>query len=273
MKSLDLLEGLQLLPLLAATVCAGLVLAWTVIGLVRLAVRLSGFDPAKSLPIHDNITITSILFALMVGFSSAGLWNDWVQARSAVQREALALQNVLTLADGLSPDRAAKVKAGVITYAKAAVEQEWPAMSREIDMDDPLYAVSDSALVSLIADLSHEAVTPGSSPVSAMLLPQIFEARGARLARLTLASAGLSGVQWFALVSLFAMILTVVALVYNGHAGTQMLGVNLCAVAVSAAFFVLLAHDRPFKGVISVSPTPLLQLIAKTGAGKQPDGR
>ena len=273
MQLLDLLQGLPLPGLLAATVCAGLVLAWVVIGLVRLAVRLSGFDPAKSVPVHDNITITSILFALMLGFSSAGLWNDWVQARGAVQREALALQNVFTLADGLSPDRRAKVKAGVITYARAAVEQEWPAMSREIDMDDPLYAISDSALVSLIADLSHEAVMPGSSPVSAMMLPQIFEARGARLARLTLASSGLSGVQWFALVSLFAMMLTVVALVYNGHAGTQMLGVNLCAIAVSAAFFALLAHDRPFKGVISVSPAPLLQLIDKADVGTQPDTR
>jgi len=273
MKLLDWVQDLPLPSLLAATLCAGLVLAGAVIGLVRLAVRLSGFDPAKSVAVHHNMSVTSILFALMLGFSSAGLWNDWVQARSAVQREALALQNVFTLADGLSPDRRAKVRAGVIAYAKAAVEQEWPAMSHEIDMDDPLFAASDSALVSLIADLSHEAVTPGSSPVSAMLLPQIFEARSARLARLTLASSGLSGVQWFALVSLFATILTVLALVYNDHPGIQVLGVTLCALAVSTALFVLLAHDRPFKGVISVSSAPLLQLIAKPDASTQPAGR
>src|SRR5262245_10573187 len=273
MRLLDFVQSLSLTSLFAATVCAGLVLAWAVIGLVRLAVRLSGFDPTEAVPVHDNVTITSILFSLMIGFSAAGLWNDWVQARSAVQREALALQNVFTLADGLSADRTAKVRAGVIAYAKAAVEQEWPAMSHEIDMDDPLYAASDSALVSLIADLSHEAVTPGAPPASAMLLAQVFEARAARLARLTLASSGLSAVQWFALVCLFVMLLTVVSLVYNGHAGTQMLGVNLCAVAVSVALFVLLAHDRPFWGVISVNPTPLLQLIAKADAGTQPRGR
>jgi hypothetical protein len=100
-----------------------------------------------------------------------------------------------------------------------------------------------------------------------MLMPQIFEARSARLARLTLASSGMSSVQWFSLVSLIAITLLVVALVYNDHAGTQMLAVNLCAVAAAAAFFVLLAHDRPFTGVISVSPRPLLQLIAKADAG------
>ena len=66
-----------------------------------------------------------------------------------------------------------KGKRGRNHLCEAAVEKEWPAMSREIDMDDPLYAISDSAQVSLIADLSHEAVMPGSSPVSAMMLPQI----------------------------------------------------------------------------------------------------
>lgn len=238
MAVLDFLQNLPLPSLFAAIVVTGLVLAWLVLGLVRLVIRLLGVDPAKSLPIHDLTTVTSILFALMLSFAAAGIWNDWVHARTAVQREALALENVLALANGLSPEWAAKVKAGVNTYAKTAAEQEWPAMAREVDMDDPLFAVSDSALVNLITELSHEAVTPGGSPISPMLMPQIFEARSARLARLTLASSGMSGVQWFSLLCLIAITLLVVALVYNDHAGTQMLAVNLCAVAAAAAFFV-----------------------------------
>src|SRR5262245_13671064 len=81
--------------------------------------------------------------SLMLSFAAAGIWNDWVQARGAVQREALALENVLALVDGLSPERAAKVRAGVLAYARAAAEQEWPAMAEQVDMDDPLYDVSD----------------------------------------------------------------------------------------------------------------------------------
>src|SRR5262245_45934823 len=75
-------------------------------------------------------------------------------------------------------------------------------MAEQIDMDDPLYDVSDRALVGVIAEVSREAATPGASAVSMMLLPQVFDARSARLARLTLASSGLSGVQWFVLVAL-----------------------------------------------------------------------
>ncbi len=188
MKFLDFLQGLPIPILLAATLCLAVVLSLVIAVLVRLSVRLSGVDPAKPLPIQDLVPVTSIFFALMVAFSASGIWS-------------LALENVLALAEGLSADRAAKVKAGVIAYAKAAAEHEWPAMARQADMDDPLYAVSDPILVGLIAEVSREDVTRGSSPISAILLPQLFEVRGARLARLTLAHSGLSGVQWFALIS------------------------------------------------------------------------
>jgi hypothetical protein len=100
MKLLDFLQGLPIPGLLAATVFFGLVLSWAILGLVRFGVRLSGLDPAKPLAIHDLVPVTSILFALMIAFSASGIWNDWQQARSAVQREALALENMLALAEG-----------------------------------------------------------------------------------------------------------------------------------------------------------------------------
>ena len=267
MPVLDFLQNLPLPGLLAATVFLALLLCWVILGVVRLVVMVSGSGSGKSLPIQDMVMVTSLMFALMLSFAAAGIWNDWALARGAVQREALALENVLALADGLSPERAAKVRAGVIAYAKGAAEQEWPAMAEQVDMDDPLFDVSDRALVGIVAELSREAATPGASAVSMMLLPQVFEARAARLARLTLASAGLSGVQWFVLVTLMASMLVAVALVYNDRAGPQVVAMHLCTLACAAAFFVILAHDRPFVGVISVSPRPLLQLVAKVDAG------
>jgi hypothetical protein len=267
MPLLDFLQNLPLPALLAVTVFLALLLCWLILGLVRLGVRMAGSESAKSLPIQDMVMVTSLMFALMLSFAAAGIWNDWVQARGAVQREALALENVLALTDGLSPERAAKVRAGVIAYAKGAAEQEWPAMAEQVDMDDPLFDVSDRALVGVIAEVSREAATPGASAVAMMLLPQVFDARSARLARLTLASSGLSGVQWFVLVALMTGMLVAVALVYNDRAGSQVVAMHLCTLACAASFFVILAHDRPFVGVISVSPRPLLQLVAKADAG------
>ena len=160
MQILDFLQNLPLPSLLAATVFLALLLCWIILVLVRLGVRMTGSGSAKSLPIQDMVMVTSLMFALMLSFAAAGIWNDWVQARGAVQREALALENVLALSDGLSPERAAKVRAGVLAYARAAAEQEWPAMAEQVDMDDPLYDVSDRALVGVITELSREVATP-----------------------------------------------------------------------------------------------------------------
>jgi hypothetical protein len=263
MAFLDYLQKLPLPLMLVATLALAIVVRWVIIGVVRLCVRLSSRDPAQSPYVPELVTITSIQFALILSFSAAGVWNDWVQAQNAVQREALALDNVLALADGLPPDRAAKVKERVIAYVKAAAEHEWPAMSRQADADDPSFGISERMLSGLTAELSREATRADASPVSAMLVPQIFEARSARLARLTMSHSAVSGAQWFALIVLIVSTLVVVAMIYNKHAGTQIVAVNLFSISAAVAFFVILAHDRPFVGVISVSPKPLLQLTIR----------
>ena len=72
-----------------------------------------------------------------------------------------------------------------------------------------------------------------------MLLPQIFEARSARLARLAMSRSAVSGAQWFALIALIVSALVVLALIYNEHSGTQVLAINVCSVAAAVAFFVV----------------------------------
>src|SRR5262245_55592711 len=136
-------------------------------------------------------------------------------------------------------------------------------MPLQADLEDPAFNVSDRILAKLTGEISRDATRPDSSPISAMLMPQIFEARSARLARLTMSHSAVSGAQWFSLVALILTTLVVVALIYNYHPGTQMLAINLFSVASAVAFFVILAHDRPFVGVISVSSKPLLQLATK----------
>ena len=249
--------------MLVVAIVVALGAGWVIIGLVRLSVRFSRSDAAKVPLISELVTVTSILFALMLSFSAAGVWNDWLRAQNAVQREALALDNVLALADGLPSDRGARVKERVLAYAKSAVEYEWPAMSRQADGDDPSFVVSERILAGLTGELSREAGRADASPIAAMLLPQIFEARSARLSRLSISRSAVSGAQWFALIALIVSTLVVVALIYNKHAGTQILAINVCSVAAGVAFFVILAHDRPFVGVISVSPKPLLALTVK----------
>jgi hypothetical protein len=70
--------------------------------LVRVVVRALGIGKDQVLPVRDTlITGFTGLFALMVAFSAAGIWNDAIQARATVQREANAIENVIALGSSL----------------------------------------------------------------------------------------------------------------------------------------------------------------------------
>ncbi len=258
---LDFLQNLSLTAMFFATLAIGLTLCWIILGIVRICINRAGLNPLAPLPVRDNLIGTiSAIFALMMAFTAAGIWNDTLRANTAVQREANALENVLALGSSLPSDLAEKVRESVSRYGRYVVERDWPAMVRKIGVDDPVYDVSDTVLVDLINMLSLEHARITSLPTVVPLFRQIIEARGARLGRITLANSGVSAAQWLAMLFIALAALTAVALCHNHHFGMQAVAMQLYTLAVVAAFFVILAHDRPFIGTISVSPAPFLQL-------------
>jgi hypothetical protein len=268
MPFLDFLQNLSLPALCALTLALNLLAGWLILWGVRVTLRLRGWDPKQPINIPQLAEFTSMLFALLMAFSAAGVWNDWLQAQGAVNREALALENVLGLANALPAERSAKLKERVVAYAKAAAKYEWPAMAHHADTDDPVFKSLDGVLAGLTIELSREMAQGDTSPITPMVLPQIFEARSARLARLALGHSSISEAQWFALVALMVSVQVSVALVYNHSPRHQFLAANVISLAAGVAFYVLLAHDRPFTGSITVSPKPLqrLEMEAYRGA-------
>ncbi len=265
MQLLDALQNLPLAAMFIVTLAIGLVLCWLIIIVVRVGVRAADLDLdlTTPLPLRDTLIGTlSGLFALMMAFSAAGIWNDTLQASSAVQREANALENVLALAGSLPEDLTKAVKSSVREYGRGVVERDWPAMKRSVDVNDPVYDVADKILIDLIHMLSAEQQRIASSSIIAPLVGQIIEARSARRARVALSSAGVSVVQWLAMLLLALGALTAIAVCHYHHFGMQLVGMHLYVFAATAAFFVILAHDRPFVGAISVSPAPILELVA-----------
>ena len=261
MRLLDFLQNLPLTPMFLAALAIAIMLCWAIVLVVRLWVRGAGFDPATPLPIRDTIIgAVSAIFALMMAFSAAGIWNDTLQANTAVQREANALENVVALAASLPPDLAEKVRGSVVSYSKQVVDHDWPAMVHKVGIDDPIYDISDQTLVDLVNVLSLEHARIVGLPTLTPLFGQVIEARSARLARITLANGGVSMAQWLAMLVIAIAALSAVAICNTHHFGMQVLATHLYALAAAAAFFVILAHDRPFVGAISVSPAPILRL-------------
>jgi hypothetical protein len=261
---LDFLESLPLPQLFLFTIISGLALGALVLVGVRGIVRLLRIGRTRPLPIRDAlISSLSAMFALMVAFSAAGIWSDAIQARGAVQREANSIENIVAIAWGFPNEFRDQVHNEIVRYARQAVQRDWPAMRRRAGLDETLFDRSNSPLVALITRTSKENSSGRSLPLSKALIEQIVDLRAARLQRETIARGGVSTAQWLAMILIALGAMTMIAVAHNHERGLQITTLSVYAVGVSAAFFVLLAHDRPFGGYLGVKPIPIEQAIAR----------
>jgi hypothetical protein len=233
---------------------------WLLIGLVRFAVPRLGHPLNEPLPIRDSIiNACGGLFALIVAFSAAGIWNDAVSARTAVQREADAVETALALAMALPMETRSELSAQLQTYLREVVAVDWPAMAKSTPVNAPVFDRSEKHLLGAIHLVSQLNTGGTYSP----LLNQLLEIRHARLARLSASVAGITWAQWFAMWLISTTTLLAI-IVCNSHAfRMQIVAAHLYVLVASAAYFVILAHDRPFIGRISLQPAAFQLLITR----------
>jgi len=263
---MPLLDFFELLPLpqmfLACLACGAVVVFIIAVG-VWIALRVLRVPPTRIL--FDSgilITVLSLMFAVLIGFASAGIWNDEVQARAAVQREANAIENIAALASSYPTELREQIHAEMMHYARHVLDQDWPAMQQRTDANENLYDRSNNPLVALITRISTEAAGGTQRlPLSETLIGQILEVRSARLQRETIARSGISTPQWLALSLIATAALTVIILSQNQEFRVRVRMAGIYAFAVSSAFFVIVAHDRPFVGPIGIKPIPIEQAM------------
>ena len=166
----SVMDWLQALPLLAMFLVAFLItlaVAALIIAAVRVSLRRFGYSEKKPFALRDVVvTATSAMFALMIAFSAAGIWNEANQARAAVQREANALENVRSIAASFPPALRDRVTADVKAYAKQVLDVDWPMMVRKVHFTDPRYDNSEKILIDLVEAVAREAAKPGALPTA-----------------------------------------------------------------------------------------------------------
>jgi hypothetical protein len=89
-----------------------------------------------------------------------------------------------------------------------------------------------------------------------------MDVRSARLQRETIARSGVSPAQWLALL-LISMSAITVLLLSNNYEFIVRLRMGAYTFAICAAFFVIIAHNHPFVGALSVQAAPIEEAIAR----------
>lgn len=267
MSPLTFLEQLPLAELFVACLaCGAFVLLLVVVG-ARLTLRALRVPPSQTLFEGNTlVTLLSVLFTMLVAFSAAGIWNDQVQARAVIQREANAMENIFALASSYPNELREEVYYELIRHGRRILDSDWPAMQQQLrpDVNENLYDRSNNPLVTLITRVATEAARGTQRlPLSDLMVGQVLELRSARLQREMIARGGISSAQWLAMLLIAIAALMVIMLSQEKQFSMRLRMAGIYVAAVSVAFVVILAHDRPFAGASGVKPIPIEQAIKR----------
>jgi hypothetical protein len=208
------------------------------------------------------LPVLGIIFALFVAFIASQVWSDSDRANAAVDREASALRSVVILAASFPGEPEERMRALVRGYIKDAATQEWPMMAgRTVTLSITPRPLAEVLQLTL-------ALTPNSAGqqiAQREVVAALENALDARRQRIIISQSQVHWVKWSCLFVQAVCALLAIAVVHSGDRLASAITMGLFASGVAACVLLIVSHDRPFTGQISVGSEPLLQVMPETG--------
>jgi hypothetical protein len=208
-----------------------------------------------------------IIFGLLVGFTAAQVWNDYERAKVAVATEASALRSVILLAQKFPNEQGARLRTLINEHIDIAVNQEWPAMSRQRATLGPL---PTKLVEALNTTLSLAPGDDGQKLAQSEIVRSIETALDARRQRIIISQSTVSAVKWAGLLLQALCTLIAIAFVHSDNRATCAIALALFATGVAASILLIECYNRPFTGEVSIKPYLLQQVIATERAAGVP---
>jgi len=236
---------------LTALVIAAIFVLVTVLSVGERARSFKAVSPGMLPPL-------GILVALFIAFTAAQVWTDNDRAHSVVDREASALRTVVILAATFPGEPEAHLRSQIRSYVADAVAQEWPMMAhRTATLEAIPYSLAEALNLTL-------ALTPnsqGQQTAQREITTALENALDARRQRIIISQSEVNWIKWSCLCLQAVCALLAIAMVHSDNRLTSAITMRLFGFGVAASLLLILAHDRPFTGEISVGPNPLLQVM------------
>ena len=202
-------------------------------------------------------TTANTLFALMIAFLGAGVWETYRNAVQTVLHEREGIVAVLELANAV-PSEADRLRDRASRYVASVIGDEWH--RRPIGHGAP---DTDAALLALLGSVASRETAAAAEPtVHAALINAVQRISAARSSRLALTHAPTDSPRWFAVLLLALLTQVSVAVAHLDRTRGQIVALTLSTAAAIIALALVAALERPFDGANQVSFEPLQQAIA-----------
>jgi hypothetical protein len=209
------------------------------------------------------IGIAGGLFAVTLSFIIAIVWQESDATSQRVSIEAAAATDTWHVAAGLSPALAREVRGLLFDYAGTLVHEEWPAMRR--GESSPHAEVILTRAFESIA--RYRPANAGESNAQAAALQHIAELHDARHRRLDDNVSGVSPFEWTILFIGAVVVIGFCYLVGTADLPAQLIMTGAVAALIAAMFVLVFQLDYPFRGDLSVAPSPWLEFLDHNRSG------
>lgn len=198
------------------------------------------------------------LFALVVVFTAAQVWNDNDRAIAAVAQEAGALRNSLILATAFPKEPQSRLETLIHSHIENVATKEWPMMARQTAT---LEIVPRNLVEALQLTLALTPSSQGQGIAQREMTVALESALDARRQRILLSRSSVSLVKWACVTIEAICVLIAIALSHGDKPAAALVAMGLFATGAAACYLIIGAYDRPFTGQLSIRPDPLLQVL------------
>ncbi len=195
--------------------------------------------------------VTGGLFAVMLAFIVAIVWQEFDAASQRVAVEAGAATDLWHTSRGLPAPLGPAVRRNLVEYAGLMVEDEWPAMRRGGSSKR-----AENALTRTFEDVAQfRPADAGAGNVQSASLQYLGVLHDARHHRLDDNNSGVSPFEWTILLIGALVIVGICYLVGLPELRTQLLMTGAVAAMIASTFVLIFELDYPFRGDLAVAPT------------------
>jgi hypothetical protein len=263
-KEMDMSDWLHTLPVLWMSlvvfgfiylITAGIYVAVTAFAVGERARSFKAISPGLLPPL-------GIIFGLFVAFTASQVWTDTEKAKAEIDREASALRSVVILATTFPKEAEEQLRGLIRRYIADAATQEWSTMAHGTATLKAIPGVLAEAMQTTLALMPS---SEGQKTAQREITAALETALDARRQRIIISQSQVNLLKWSILFMQAVCALVAIAMVHSDNRLASIIAMGIFATGVAASMLLILAHDRPFTGEISIKPDALLQVMPEIG--------
>lgn len=202
--------------------------------------------------------VIGVIYAVLLAFVVILVWEDYQDAENKIEDEANSLAVLIELSKNLDSDFQNSLNKVVEKYVKTVSEDDWEQLKNQKISNIP----SESAFLE-ISKLyrNYQFNTEKEKILYQESLSVLSEFGFNRKERISAAKLSVLPFIWGVLIAGAVIIVLYAMLFSSENLWSQLLIISLLAISVTLVLHLIYALDEPYNGIVSVEPSPFLELL------------